>query len=249
MKATTYQRANHKANRPKVASFRHNLEHRGSVSAELLYYWAWQVSLAILLLVTVEFLQRVNGPFHAYTREQFHVVRWCIGTNLFAAWLISTYARRQLWSCGLLKTLIADALISLLPVVPAILAHLSGSTEWLIDAFNLAIGTFLLLKCAALTFYVCHNATSRPSIRQSTYIFAATFLTLATFARWYNMSEVPQADESHYTLLTYSLIHDHDFDLTNNYAERDYAEQFPGLIVLCRRDRWGAAAIILPCAA
>jgi hypothetical protein len=41
------------------------------------------------------------------------------------------------------------------------------------------------------------------------------------------MSEVPEADESHYTLLTYSLIHDHDFDLANNYAERDYAEQFP----------------------
>ena len=50
---------------------------------------------------------------------------------------------------------------------------------------------------------------------------------LATFARWYNISEVPEADESHYTLLTYSLIHDRDFDLTNNYAERDYAEQFP----------------------
>ena len=65
------------------------------------------------------------------------------------------------------------------------------------------------------------------TIRQSLYIFATTLIVLATFARWYNTSEVPEADESHYTLLTYSLIHDHDFDLTNNYAERDYAEQFP----------------------
>ncbi|MGA2370384.1 MAG: hypothetical protein ACLPPV_10765 [Candidatus Korobacteraceae bacterium] len=199
-------------------------------STRLLYYWAWQVCVAAFLLVVIEFLRRVTGPFHAYNREQFRVVRWCIGTNLSGVLLISIYARYQMWWRGLPKTLLADVLISLAPLVPAILAHLSGGSAHLIDAFNLGIGVFLLLKCAVLTSYVCQNATLRPEVRQSLYIFATTLIVLATFARWYNMSEVPQADEIHYTLLTYSLIHDHDFNLSNNYGERDYIEQFPSHI-------------------
>jgi len=227
MKATTYWRASDAANRPNLATANHNPETRRLVSTQLFYYWVWQVCAALLLLVAVEFLRRVSGAFHAYNREQFHVVRWCIGTNLFGAVLISIYARHQMWWRGLPKTLLADALISLAPLVPAILAHLSGGSARLIDAFNLGIGISLLLKCAVLTFYICHNATPWPEVRQSLYIFAATLIVLATFARWYNMSEVPQADEIHYTLLTYSLIHDHDFNLSNNYGERDYIEQFP----------------------
>lgn len=227
MKATTYWRESDAANRPNLASATHNPETRRLVSTQLLYYWVWQVCAALLLLVAVEFLRRVSGAFHAYNREQFHVVRWCIGTNLFGAVLISIYARHQMWWRGLPKALLADALISLAPLIPAIMAHLSGGSARLIDAFNLGVGIFLLLKCAVLTFYICHNATTRPEVRQSLYIFAATLVVLATFARWYNMSEVPQADEIHYTLLTYSLIHDHDFNLSNNYRERDYIEQFP----------------------
>ena len=238
MKATTYWRASDAATRPSLASLNRDPETRRLVLTQLFYYWVWQVCLALLLLVAVEFLRRVSGPFHAYNREQFHVVRWCIGTNLFAAVLIGIYARRQMWWRGLPKVLMADALISLAPLVPAILAHLSGGSTRLIDAFNLGIGVFLLLKCAVLTFYVCHNATPRPEVRQSLYIFATTLIVLATFARWYNMSEVPQADETHYTLLTYSLIHDHDFNLSNNYSGRDYIEQFPPHIP----DYWASAS-------
>jgi len=238
MKATTYWRASNAANRPNLASATHTPETWRLVSTQLLYYWVWQVCAALLLLFAVEFLRRVSGAFHAYNREQFHVVRWCIGTNLFGAVLISIYARHQMWRRGLPKTLLADGLISLAPLLPAILAHLSGGSTRLIDAFNLGIGIFLLSKCAVLTFYICRNATSRPEVRQSLYIFATTVIVLATFARWYNMSEVPQADEIHYTLLTYSLIHDHDFNLSNNYGERDYIEQFPPHIP----DYWASAS-------
>ncbi|MFZ0313067.1 MAG: hypothetical protein WAL85_10215 [Candidatus Korobacteraceae bacterium] len=197
------------------------------VTTRLLYYWVWQVCVVVLLLIAVEFLRRVTGPFHDYSHEQFHVVRWCIGTNLFGALLISVYARHQMWWRRLLATLISDALVSLVPLAPVILAHFGGSSLRMNHSFNLGVGVFLLAKCAVLTFYLCQNAIPTPDIRQSLYIFATTLIVLATFARWYNTSEVPEADESHYTLLTYSLIHDHDFDLTNNYAERDYAEQFP----------------------
>ncbi len=227
MKATTYWRASHAANRPGLGGLPPDPETRTLVSTRLFYYWVWQVCVAVLLLVAVEFLRRVTGPFHAYNREQFHVVRWCVGANLSAGLLVTFYARRQMWWRGLSATLISDALISLMPLVPAILAHSAGSSLRMNHAFNLGVGVFLLAQCAGLTFYLCHNATPRPEVRQSLYIFATTLIVLATFARWYNISEVPEADESHYTLLTYSLIHDRDFDLTNNYAERDYAEQFP----------------------
>lgn len=229
MKAATYWRATDAANRPNLASLSHNPEAR-LVSIQLFYYWAWQISVAAFLLITVELLRRTTGPFHDYNHQQFHVVRWCIGANLFGALLISVYARHQVWRRGLPMTLLADAIISLMPLVPAILAHISGGSARLIDGFNLSVGVFLLSKCAVLTFYVCLNAAPTPEVRQSLYIFVATLIVLATFARWYNMSEVPQADEIHYTLLTYSLIHDHDFDLSNNYGERDYIEQFPARI-------------------
>jgi len=193
----------------------------------LLYYWIWQACVAAFLLIAVEFLRRVAGPFHAYNREQFHIVRWCIGTSLLGGLLISIYARYQTWRCGLKGTLIADALISLMPSILAILAHFTGSSLRIVHSFNLYLGIFLLAKYAVLTFFACQNAIPRLDRWQGCYLFASTLIVLGTFARWYNANEVPEADESHYSLLTYSLIHDHDFDLTNNYAERDYTEQFP----------------------
>ena len=152
MKATTYWRASHAANRPGLGGLSPDPEPRTLVSTRLFYYWVWQVCVAVLLLVAVEFLRRVTGPFHAYNREQFHVVRWCVGANLSAGLLVTFYARRQMWWRGLSATLISDALISLMPLIPAILAHSAGSSLRMNHAFNLGVGVFLLAQCAGLTF-------------------------------------------------------------------------------------------------
>ena len=51
----------------------------------------------------------------------------------------------------------------------------------------------------------------------------AIFLTSSTL--WAQRAD-PIGDEPHYLLATYSLLADHDLDLANNYAERDYERFF-----------------------
>ncbi len=195
--------------------------------AELRTYLVGQLLAGLLLLLAVNFLRKIGGEFHAFNREQFHVVRWSIGANMAGAFLISFYARYRSWSNQLRQVIVADALVSLFALVLALLAHRFNDSPDSAHSFNLAFAIFLFAKCSMWTWFACRNASARPNAWQSAYVFLAAFILLATYTRWYNMAEVPEADESHYTLLTYSLLHDHDFDVANNYAAGDYAEQFP----------------------
>ena len=45
-----------------------------------------------------------------------------------------------------------------------------------------------------------------------------------------SLKAIPTGDEPHFLIMTQSLLHDGDFDLRNNYLNRDYLEYFPGYI-------------------
>jgi hypothetical protein len=90
------------------------------------------------------------------------------------------------------------------------------------------IAVFLFSKATLATILACKNANwgdGRTRLRW--FLFFSSLIVFATFAPWYNLASVPQGDEAHYLLLTYSLIHDRDFVVGNNYRQGDYAEQFP----------------------
>lgn len=67
----------------------------------------------------------------------------------------------------------------------------------------------------------------------------------------------PTGDEPYYLLMAHSLLHDHDLELTNNFAERDYWDYYPGELYprheskTVRPGLWskhapGVAALIVP---
>ena len=44
---------------------------------------------------------------------------------------------------------------------------------------------------------------------------------------WMALASSPQGDETHFMILTHSLVYDHDFVVGDNYEHKDYLEQFP----------------------
>ncbi len=187
----------------------------------------YQLLINVLVLVAAFFLQRVQGSFHDFQHEQFNIVRWTVGTNLAGTLLLRMYVLRAHWLNRLGNVLIADAMFSVLPITLALIAHQTGM-EHRVHPFGLVLGIFLFGKCAAWTALAACNASPADVPRRlSWYVFLTCLLVMGSFAPWYSLAVMPQGDEAHYTLLTYSLIHDHDFDLANNYAHSDHAEQWP----------------------
>ncbi len=60
-------------------------------------------------------------------------------------------------------------------------------------------------------------------------VFAISFATFVLFTD-HLMAEVgwPTGDEPYYLVMAHSLIHDHDLELTNNFASGDYWHFYPG---------------------
>lgn len=64
----------------------------------------------------------------------------------------------------------------------------------------------------------------------STLTFCIPFVCLVIFLRFVTMNGLgATGDEPHYLLITYSFVHDGDFDLSNNYQQHDADAWFPGL--------------------
>jgi hypothetical protein len=58
-------------------------------------------------------------------------------------------------------------------------------------------------------------------------IFACSLVFYVAVTPWVAVACWPDADEPHYLLLTHSIVHDHDFDLANNYDHKDYRFFYP----------------------
>jgi len=55
-------------------------------------------------------------------------------------------------------------------------------------------------------------------------------IVLALFIVVASLKATPSGDEPHFLIMTQSLLHDGDFDLRNNYLNRDYLDYYPGSI-------------------
>ena len=191
------------------------------------WYWLYQIAVGILLIVLIKLLGGVAGEFHPFQRQEYHIAMWAIGANLFITALISHYTRRAGWVNRLSTILVADSLLSVLPLGLALLAHYALKPHT-VHSYGLLVGIFLFGKCTLCTYYACMNAdVQERDARLRWFLFGTSVAILGAFAPWYTLATIPQGDESHYMLLTYSLIHDHDFFVQNNYDNRDFVEQFP----------------------
>jgi hypothetical protein len=67
-------------------------------------------------------------------------------------------------------------------------------------------------------------------------------VVLVLFLTLVSRRAIPTGDEPHYLIVTQSLLQDGDFDVRNNYENRDYLEYYPDIIpdphVIVRGERW-----------
>jgi hypothetical protein len=95
------------------------------------------------------------------------------------------------------------------------------------QVFAYTYALFLLIKLLELAWLAWSNASDGEESRNGAYVFSAALLVYAAMTPWLAFAQFPTGDEPAYLLLTHSLTHDHDFNLQNNYANRDYRNFYP----------------------
>lgn len=193
-----------------------------SVPSRLRWYVPSAGILNILLLIQV--VNRFHQAFTPINHGLARVLATALVVNVVGAAAILWLASVRDWKTGLSPILKSDIMLSLLPLVMAALRQ--GQKERTFRLFALVYVIFLLCRMLELLYYAGQNAAST-SVRLPVIVFAAAFIVYGGVAPWMALSSGPQGDESHFMILTHSLVYDHDFDVSNNYANGDYKEQFP----------------------
>jgi hypothetical protein len=95
-------------------------------------------------------------------------------------------------------------------------------------AIALVYTAFVFLKCFTLVLYSVVNAGTATCKLVRAWVLLASLVVYMGFVPWVARATSPTGDEPHYLILTQSLIADHDFNLANNYSQRDYGSFYPG---------------------
>jgi hypothetical protein len=178
---------------------------------------------AFLLLLVMNRFHHATTPInYGLARVLLTAVAVNLATAAAILWLVLGRGWRQ-WVIPMARF---DALTALLPFVMVALRH--GDKENVFRAFGLIYVIFLLLKMAGLLMFAARNADDACSLaRLPVIVFAAVFIVYGGVVPWMALASAPQGDETHFMILTHSLVFDHDFEVGNNYKNGDYKEEFP----------------------
>ena len=186
----------------------------------------WYLPFAALLDLVL--LVEVIGRFHHGATPINHGLARVLATalliNVAGAGAILWLAVARQWRQKLDFLLKLDLIVSFLPLIMAALRN--GDKDVVFRLFALVYVTFLLCRMTELLFFSAQNAAST-AIHLPVIVFAATFIVYGGIAPWMALASGPQGDETHFMILTHSLVFDHDFDVGDNYQNGDYKEQFP----------------------
>ena len=185
--------------------------------------------LALNLALALMVHHVLHTPGYERTGRLPALLPWALGVNFCFGGLILGFAWFAHWRGGLWRVLTATILVSAVPLLlPRVLRLYKP--EQRLYTYGLVYAAFLLFLALVATWYALANAqrASRRALR--IWILCSTMLVYAGTTGWMRISTGVTGDEPHYLLLTYSLVHDHDFDLTNNYGNKDYWSFYPALI-------------------
>ena len=191
----------------------------------LLQRYAIAASVLNLLLL-IGAVRSLADAATLINHDMARVLAFAVLGNVCGSVLLLWYATHQHWEARLKTVLTSDLVISVLPLVMK--QFLNGQSGRKFHIFGLIYTLFLFLKLAQWLLYAAWNSPAGVIPRRATlFVFLAALITFAGFVPWIWLSIGPQGDEGHYLLLSHSLAFDHDFDLTNNYRNRDHLEMFP----------------------
>ena len=186
--------------------------------------WYLPAAAVLNLGLPLEVLNRFHHAATPINHGLARVLVTALLVNLAGAAAIAWLALGRRWRAGLPFVAKADLAVSVLPFVMGALRD--GDKDPVFRSFALVYVIFLLCRMAILLFYAGQNASST-TVRLPVIVFAAAFIVYGGIVPWMSLASGPQGDETHFMILTHSLVIDHDFDLTNNYRDGDYKEQFP----------------------
>ena len=201
------------------------LEKRASPQSTIPLLVCGTLVLALNVGLAMVIRHVLHTPGYRRTGRVWGALPWALVVNLCFAGLTLIFAQFGKWRGQLGRVLAAVILVAGVPfLLPRALRIYKA--EWLYT-LGLVYAIFLLLIVLVATWYALANApwASRRSLR--IWILAVTTLVYAGTTGWMRVSTGVTGDEPHYLLLTHSLVHDHDFDLTNNYAHKDYRAFYP----------------------
>ncbi len=188
----------------------------------------WYAPLAAVLNVIL-LLQVVNRFHHAFTPINHGLARVLVAAlvvNLATAGAILWLGFGRGWKRWIASLAKTDLLTALFPFVMAALRD--GEKARVFHLFAGVYVIFLLAKMAELLIFAAMNADDAGSrVHLPVIVFASAFIVYGGTVPWMALASPPMGDETHFMILTHSLVFDHDFDVGNNYANGDYKEEFP----------------------
>ncbi|HPQ39320.1 MAG TPA: hypothetical protein PLV45_03005, partial [bacterium] len=114
-----------------------------------------------------------------------------------------------------------DALFVILINASAILLPISGGRNLLTFSTGMWIVTGLLIRSVFMTRCLVRYMTSNPAGPAALLTGILVFLLILPLAGWRLTARPLDGDEPYYLLQSYSMLHDHDLDLKNNYLDGD----------------------------
>lgn len=166
-----------------------------------------------------------HTPGYAHLQSLFHLLIWAAAGSVACTAMAFVYRVRMGWNRASRTLIILDPLISLLPLVLIQCMRITQPAVQQLRWFTFFYALLMFLKCAVLAWYAACNAETGRT-RVAAWILATILIVFVTLSPRLSI-EIPDGDEPHYLLLTYSLLVDHDFDLTNNYTNLDYLAFYP----------------------
>jgi hypothetical protein len=188
----------------------------------------WKSAVAVVAInvgFAVVVRHVLHTPGYAVTGRLPALLPWTLAINTSFCALILILAWRANWQQRLNQVLYSSVVVSALPFFLPRALRLPKTER--LHALGLMYAVFLLSLAFVAFFYAWANAhmASRRSLR--VWILSASMLVYAGTTSWMRLSSEVAGDEPHYLLLSHSLVYDHDFDLSNNYAHQDYRAYFP----------------------
>jgi hypothetical protein len=176
-------------------------------------------TLLINAALALQVAHVLRWPVYQSSARFHHLLAWAIALNLAtAATLLALQpddnpnrSQHNLWMWDWAVCLLVLAMIRALRIQDPL--HMQR-------VFGVVWASFVFARLATLIKWVTLFGGQRWRLRRA--IFCASFLVYLSITPWVAATTITNGDEPHYLLLTHSLVHDHDFDLRNNYDHQDW---------------------------
>jgi hypothetical protein len=185
------------------------------------------VPLAIDIGVCFATVHVFRTPGYSVVGHMRDILPTALAFNIASQLLILFPRFYSAWTRRFVSTYILDAITSLLPFI-LIRCLRIPAPDARMKLFGLAYALFIFSKACLLMRFALANVSDEHSRRPlSVWIFLSSLSIYSAMSPWLALACWPTADEPAYLLLSHSLAVDHDFDMANNYRQRDYKLFFP----------------------